>query len=484
MNFEFLNTFLVFLLGVLLESWNIFVETAPYLIFGLGIAGLLNVLVPDQKIVDYLGASAGKVRSVVNAALAGLPLPLCSCGVVPTAMSIRKRGANRGATLSFLISTPETGVDSIAVSYALLDPLMAIFRPLAALVTAVLAGLADNFLIGENSEKMNLKKPENYGKKAGVLAVSTFIGTPLQEKTCSSSSCSCHKPADSGSEKTESIGTMTRAIDVKPSGPKLLKINNNSENIQRLSRASPNFRKEGSSCGCGECGCEEQELGKDEKHKKFGKEGINLEPGIEGINLEPGEDRKNKESIKSTLIKGVKYAYIELPAEISKWMLIGIFFAGIISYAIPENLIQNYLGGGFNSMLVMLLVGIPLYICATASTPLAASLISKGMSPGTAFVFLLAGPATNAATITMVARFLGKRSAALYLGVISLCALGAGFLLDWFYLKLGINAVATVGTAKELLPEDLKLGFAFFLLPLMLYGIFRSKNECGCSECH
>jgi hypothetical protein len=135
-------------------------------------------------------------------------------------------------------------------------------------------------------------------------------------------------------------------------------------------------------------------------------------------------------------------------------------------------------------MLVMLIVGIPLYICATASTPLAASLIAKGMSPGTAFVFLLAGPATNVATITMVARFLGKRSAALYLGMISLCALGAGFLLDWFYLKLGISAIATVGTAKELLPEDLKLGFAFILLPLMVYGIFRNEKECGCSECH
>lgn len=106
------------------------------------------------------------------------------------------------------------------------------------------------------------------------------------------------------------------------------------------------------------------------------------------------------------------------------------------------------------------------------------------MSQGTAFVFLLAGPATNAATITMVARFLGKRSAALYLGVISLCTLGAGFLLDWFYLKLGISAVATMGTAKELLPEDLKLGFAVFLLPLMLYGAFRREKECGCHEYH
>jgi len=475
MNFEFLNALLVLFSGVLLESWNIFVETAPYLIFGLGIAGLLNVLVPDQKIVDYLGASAGKIRSVINAALAGLPLPLCSCGVVPAAMSIRKRGANRGATLSFLISTPETGVDSIAVTYALLDPLMAVFRPLAALVTAVLTGLADNFLIGECPEKKNITKQESPGKKTGVLTVSTLIGAPLQEKTCSSSSCSCHKPADCGNGKAESVSTITKTIEVKPSGAKPLKINTKSENVRKLTLVSSGFQNEGSSCSCGECGCEENESGKD---------GINKESGKEGKNKEPGKDRNNKESVKSRLIKGIKYAYIELPAEISKWMLIGIFFAGIISYAVPESLIQNYLGGGFGSMLVMLLVGIPLYICATASTPLAASLVAKGMSPGTAFVFLLAGPATNVATITMVARFLGKRSAALYLGMISLCALGAGFLLDWFYLKLGISAVATVGTAKELLPEDLKLGFAFFLLPLMLYGIFRNEKECGCSECH
>lgn len=479
MNFEFLNALLVLFSGVLLESWNIFVETAPYLIFGLGIAGLLNVLVPDQKIVDYLGTSAGKIRSVVNAALAGLPLPLCSCGVVPAAMSIRKRGANRGATLSFLISTPETGVDSIAVTYALLDPLMAVFRPLAAFVTAILTGLADNFLIGECPEKKNITKQESPEKKAGVLAVSTLIGAPLPEKTCSSPSCSCHKPADSCNGKNESVSTINTAVEVKPSGAKPLKINNKSENVRKLTLVSPDFHKDVhkdiSSCGCGECGCEENESGKD---------GNNKESGKEGKNKEPEKDRNNKESVKSRLIKGVKYAYIELPAEISKWMLIGIFFAGIISYAVPDSLIQNYLGGGFGSMLVMLFVGIPLYICATASTPLAASLVAKGMSPGTAFVFLLAGPATNVATITMVARFLGKRSAALYLGMISLCSLGAGFLLDWFYLKLGISAVATVGTAKELLPEDLKLGFAVFLLPLMLYGIFRSENECGCSECH
>lgn len=116
----------------------------------------------------------------------------------------------------------------------------------------------------------------------------------------------------------------------------------------------------------------------------------------------------------------------------------------------------------------MLLVGIPLYICATASTPHAASLIAKGISQGTAFVFLPAGPASNAATVVMVASFLRKRSVALYVGVISLCALGSGILLDWIYLKLGVSVSATLGTAIELLPEDLKVSFAILLLPLML----------------
>jgi len=462
MSLELLNSLLALFSGILLASWEIFVEAAPYLIFGLGIAGILNILVPDQKIVDYLGTSAGKVRSVINASLAGLPLPLCSCGVIPAAMSIRKRGANRGATLSFLISTPETGVDSIAVTYALLDPLMAVFRPLAALMTAIFTGLADNFLIEENPEKRKSKKQETPGKKAGVLAVSTLIGASVQGKTCSSSpcspsACSCSKPADTVNGKIEHVSTIVKPIKVKPSGTEPVEINNKVEGVRKLALVSQSLQKDIPSCGCGSCGCEEKESGAGEK---------------------------DKESVRARLIKGLKYAYIELLAEISKWMLVGIFLAGIISYAVPESLIQNYLDGGLGSMLVMLLVGIPLYICATASTPLAASLIAKGMSPGTAFVFLLAGPATNAATITMVARFLGKRSAALYLGMISLCSLGAGLLLDWFYLKLGINAAATVGTAKELLPEDLKLGFAAFLLPLMLYGIFRGEKGCGCSECH
>lgn len=452
---EILNSAPDLLLGILLSSWEVFVEAAPYLIFGFAVAGILNALVPDQKIVDYLGTSAGKIRSVINASLAGLPLPLCSCGVVPAAMSIRKRGANRGATLSFLISTPETGVDSIAMTYALLDPLMTVFRPLATIATAILTGIADNLLIGEDPEKSESKNKEKSGKKAEVLAVSTLLGVSAAGNKCNPPDCVCSttEVPETGKEKHPALNTVSsksRIMELRsePAGenppPKILPAMYVPEN-----KVSP--------CGCGHCEQEKSEL---------------------------FPDRRIKKSIKKEFLEGLNYAFVELPGEISKWMLIGILLAGIISYAVPETLIQEYLGGGFRSMLVMLAVGIPLYICATASTPLAASLVAKGMSPGTAFVFLLAGPATNAATITMVARFLGKRSAALYVGVISICALGAGILLDWLYLTLGISATSTLGSAEELLPESIKTGFAILLLPLMLYGIFRRNQECGCTECH
>ncbi|WP_440946751.1 SO_0444 family Cu/Zn efflux transporter [Methanosarcina sp. T3] len=455
MSLEFLNIISTFFSGILIASWEIFVEAAPYLIFGFGAAGVLNVIVPDQKIVDYLGSSAGKVRSVINASLAGLPLPLCSCGVIPAAMSIRKRGANRGATLSFLISTPQTGVDSIAITYALLDPLMTIFRPFATLATALLAGFADNLLIGEEPEKKEGKKQENPGKKTEILAVSTLVGVSATGSKCNPSSCRCNADNAPVTEKKE-----LPALNSMPSKVMPLELKTGPGNGTLPLTPSPAAQvpeSKNSSCGCGHCGQEEKETGPEER---------------------------SKSSLKEHILGGLKYAYIELPGEIAKWMLIGILLAGIISYAVPETLIQEYLGGGLGSMLVMLVVGIPLYICATASTPLAASLVAKGMSPGTAFVFLLAGPATNAATITMVARFLGKRSAALYLGVISLCALGAGILLDWLYLKLGVSATATLGSAGELLPESIKIGFAALLLPLMLYGSFRRGQECGCTECH
>lgn len=359
------SSVLQILYGVSFESWSLFLEMSPYLFLGFLIAGILHVLVPDEKVLSYLGESAGKVRSVVNASLMGLPLPLCSCGVVPTAMSLKKRGATKGATLSFMISTPETGVDSIAITYALLDPIMTIFRPLATLFTAIAAGVVENFSSG-TEKKTLLSKP---------LVM-------MQAPAAQGCGCSCSGGACSSNGNTNAV---------------------------------------------------------------------------------------------SKIVAGIRYAFVDLLGDISKWLIIGTVLAGIIAYLIPEEVISSYLGGGIYSMLIMLLIGIPLYICATTSTPLAAALVAKGMSPGTAFVFLLAGPATNAATITMVMKFMGKKTAMIYVGTIAVCSIGFGLLLDSIYMGLGIQAAAIVGSGGDIVPAYLQLAFALVLLPLMAYGMVR-KN--------
>lgn len=366
----FIDSIFSVVLGILSESWGLFEEAAPYLFLGFVVAGLLHALVSDEKILKYLGKSAGKFRSALNASIIGIPLPLCSCGVVPTALSLKNRGATKGATLSFLISTPETGVDSIAITYALLDPIMTVFRPIASMTTALFTGLAEN-IIGEKREsKKSLLSSEN-----GSIAL-------MQAPACSDSSCSCHSETD---------------ID---------------ENA----------------------------------------------------------------SILIKIKKALKYSFVELLGDISGWLMVGILIAGIISFAIPDEMVGDYLGGGVFSMILMLVIGIPLYICATASTPLAAALVSKGMSPGTAFVFLLAGPATNAATITMVTRFLGKRSAALYLSMIAVCSLAFGLLLDMIYFRLGIEASSIVGNASEVLDPMVKTAFALLLIPFIINGIYKQRK--------
>jgi len=276
--------FIPILIDLAKEIWHTIDEASLYILFGIFIAGLIQMFVNKDKIVRYLGGQ--RLKSVLLAAVCGIPLPLCSCGVIPTAISLRKNGASKGATLSFLISTPESGVDSIAISYALLDPIMTIFRPLAAFVTAIIAGIAENI----------------FGKK----------------------------------EK----GPISQQVD--------------------------------SCIFCNE------------------------------------EDKGHNHSLIHKFKYGMRYAFIDLLGDISKWLMLGIVIAGIISYFVPQSIIENYLGYGWQAMLIMLIVGIPLYICATASTPIAAALIAKGMSPGVALVFLLVGPATNIAGVLSVGKFLGK----------------------------------------------------------------------------
>lgn len=354
---------IVFILkGILAHIWHTIDDAAIYILFGVFISGLIPVFVNQDKIAQYLGNKGFK--SVFLASVFGIPLPLCSCGVLPAAISLRKNGASKGATISFLISTPETGIDSIALSYALLDPLMTIIRPIIALITAIVAGIVENIL------------GKNEGKN---VAASEYVCLTCDEHLY-----------DENVKHTHSYGQKFKA--------------------------------------------------------------------------------------------GMRYAFIDLLNDISGWLLLGLVVAGIITYFVPSELIENYLGYGWGSMFFMLILGIPLYVCASASTPIAAALIAKGMSPGAALVFLLVGPATNIASLLVVAKFLGKKSAVVYLVSIALCAVLAGLLLNQIYLISGIDIKTTLGKASEIFPHPIKVLTAIILIVLMMNARFLNLRK-GHKDC-
>ncbi len=363
------------LLGVLNATWWILKEAAPYVLFGSLFAGLLYIFVNPETIYKHFGK--GKVRSVLLASIFGIPIPLCSCGVLPAAVSLRKQGATRGATLSFLISTPESGVDSIAVTYALIDPLMTVIRPISAFISAVVAGIADNFTSDEEGE------------------------------------------ADPGKRD------ITCKVD-----------------------------------GC-----------------------------CDGIDC-PIEIHRSHHTLFEKLTAAVKYSFGELFEDFALWFTVGVVAAGAITFLAPEQLMERYLGGGLHAMLIMLLAGIPMYICATASTPIAAALILSGVSPGAALVFLLAGPATNLASLSVVAATLGKRSAAIYLATISVVAVSMGLLTDRLYSYLKISPEAYAGRASEFIGEPVKVVLAILTALLLLFAIYnkyvKRKGSCDstCSVEH
>jgi hypothetical protein len=355
-----------FLADMLGESWRLLQEASIYVLFGILVAGMLRIFLSPATVARHLGQ--GRFRSVFKASLLGIPIPLCSCGVLPAAVSLKKQGANRGATTAFLISTPESGVDSVALTYALLDPVMTIARPVAAFATATAAGLSENLLSSEEEE----------------------------------------------------------------------------------SKMDPDL-----SCPVDGC-CDGQDC--------------------------LSEDHRSHHSFSEKVGAGLAYALDDLWNDIAVWFLMGILLAGLITVLVPADVLIRYLGGGLPAMLIMLAVGIPLYICATASTPIAAALILKGVSPGAALVFLLVGPATNVTSLTVLVGILGKRATAIYLTAIALSAVIFGLALDQIYAILGISAQAMAGQATEVIPHWAQVGGAVVLLAFSIkpvYHTLRSKLMRG-----
>ncbi len=350
------------LIDMVVASWRLLHEASIYVLFGILVAGMLRIFLSPASVSRHLGQ--GRFRSVFKASLLGIPIPLCSCGVLPAAASLKKQGANKGATTAFLISTPESGVDSVALTYALLDPVMTIARPAVAFATATVAGLSENI---------------------------------LSEKT----------------EETEAVPDLTCPVD-----------------------------------GC-----------------------------CDGQDCLP-EVHSAHHSFSEKIRAGLAYALNDLWNDIAVWFLLGILLAGLITALVPADVMTYYLGGGLPAMLVMLAAGIPLYICATASTPIAAALILKGVSPGAALVFLLVGPATNITSLTVLLKILGKRATFIYLLAIALCAVLAGLALDRVYALLGLSAQAMAGKATEVVPHWAQMAGAIALLALSIrpvYHAIRSK---------
>ena len=293
-------------MGFVASFWSVLAQMAPWLMCGFLLAGAISELMPAKWVASVMGGARG-LRGVLNAVLIGIPLPICSCGVLPLAAGLRKAGAGKGAVAGFLVATPQTGVDSILATYAMLGPAFAIARPLAALATGIAGGVAADFADGRDAD------------------IPQAEGEPCH---C----CHCHKAA---------------------------------------------------------------------------------------------------EAQRPIAIRILRKAYVELLGEVARPLAAGLVIAAVLGVFVPEDFFATAFGGNdWIQMPLMILVGFPMYVCSIGSIPIAASLMAKGLSPGAAFVFLMVGPAINAASVTTAAALIVRRATAACAATIVVGALLCGIAVN------------------------------------------------------
>lgn len=343
---------------------GLFIESAPWLLMGFSVAGLMKAFVPSQVLAKHLGEPG--LLATVKAALLGAPLPLCSCGVIPAALGLRRSGASKAATTSFLISTPETGVDSVTVSYAMMGPFMAIIRPIAAISTAITAGL----LVGSDK---NDHAPQS--------------SEPVQ-------SCCASKTAEPEPEPASAESCCSKV----------------------------------------------------------------------------SEENRAADSIDNRLRDSMKFTFVDLIRDISLWLMIGLGIAALVKTYVPTEFLTQW-GDGFMAFVVMALIGVPMYICALASTPIAAGLLFSGVSPGATLVFMLVGPATNIATIGLVRNELGTRALVAYLGSVVGVGFGFGYLTNYLVAQWSIDFLAQTQHTHIMTNTPIASMSAIILGALMTYAL-------------
>ncbi len=333
--------------------YQLFVDMGYYMMLGLSLVAIFNLFMNKDVIVRYLGDN-GFLASV-RACLLGVPLPLCSCGVVPTSIYLKDKGASSSTVSAFLISTPQTGVDSIVATYGLMGITFAWFRPVAAFLSGVIGGSAVSIFAKDKDNKV-------VGAKQ----------TPTKD---------------------------------------------------------------------------------------------------ESITVETEKKRITLNDITGTL----KYSFVEMVSGIAIYFIVGLIISAAISVLLPADLLAQWgIGSGILTMLLMILIGLPMYICSSASIPIALTLMAKGISPGAAFVFLFMGPFTNAASLSILIKKLGKKVIFVYVTAATICAIGFGLLLDWLVTTFGlpiINTIAMEDSHMHISVFQQIVAYIFF--GLIVYSLFR-----------
>ncbi len=352
------------------ETLHTLYMAAPFLMLGLAMAGFLHVLLPASLIQRWLGHMG--MSGVARAALIGVPLPVCSCGVVPLAVEMRRKGASSPASVSFLITTPESSADSILLTWGLMGPVMAIARPIAAFVTAVIGGIGAIAYLPDHEPTIETDEPIE-----PVSCCGHGSDKPSPDESSPDESGPdqhCHDD-DNHDDHGHSHGTAD--VDITVRGRRALRVA-----WRRLLRRP--------------------------------------------IDETDADARLGRDLIRPAL----RYGFVEMLDDLAFWLVLGVAAAGALAVALPDDLAARGLGSGIVPMLLMLAIGVPIYMCASASTPVAGALMAKGLSPGAAMVFLLAGPATNAATAILLLKIFGRRFVQIYLASVMIGALVAGLVLD------------------------------------------------------
>lgn len=385
-------------------------EMSPYLLLGFLLAGLMHAFVPGQLYSRYL--SAPTFGSVVRAAILGIPLPLCSCGVIPTAMSLRREGASRGATTSFLVATPQTGVDSIVATWSLMGLPFAIVRPIAALATALFGGVMVNIFDGSE-----------------------------ERDTTSAAERETH--ADHGDAHADHGDAHADHGDAHAN--------------QDHDHAAHDYSH--ADCGCGCC------------------------------------SSAHATTFMGRVGEALHYAFVDMMADIGKWLVIGLVVAALITVFVPTSFFAVFADNSLLSMLLVLALAVPMYLCATGSIPIAVALMLKGLTPGAGLVMLMAGPASNVASILVIRKVLGTRTQLIYLASIIFGAVAFGLAIDyllpreWFVSALAhTDACCHEETSLFSWCCTGLLGVLLFnaliLQPQLHKRALRRREENGACQCH